>query len=253
MQSDDLIRTQKRLTELALRAERSSIYTFSPFLGAAEQDVFYRLVKQEIRTPVQAFGGVVGCERIMLRFGDPEDLGYEEPFPIQCLKATPVAPKFAEALTHRDVLGTLMHLGIERETLGDIVVREEGIYIFVQDKIAPYVLDQLTRVRHTDLRVELTDDLPEGALFRTEPHLLQAAGERLDAVIAKVYHLSRADAQALFHRGLVFVGGRQCESPSREPKPDETVSVRGYGRFIYRGPQSQTRKGKFNILVDVYV
>ncbi len=251
--NDDRILTEKRLRELAARAERSNIFTFSPFLGMAEQDIFARAVKRDIRVAVTAFGGVEGCERIMLRFGDPEELGYEEPFPIQCLIATPTSRKYAEALTHRDVLGALMHLGIERETLGDIVLREEGIYLFVQEKIAPYILDQIKRIKHTDYRIAIAETLPEGALYRTEETTVQVSGERLDAVVAKLYHLSREDAQSLFYRGCVFVDGRQCDSTSYVPKTDEKISVRGHGRFVYRGLQSESRKGKFNLRVDIYV
>ncbi len=251
--ADDLILTEKRLRELAARAERSCIYTFSPFLGAAETDVFHRLVKRDVRTAVTAFGGVSGCERTMLRFGDPQELGYEEPFPIRTLKAVPLSTKYAEALTHRDVLGALMHLGIERDLLGDIVVRPEQIYIFVHEKIADYIADSLQRVRHTDLRVSITEDVPSGALYQTQPRLLQLSSIRLDAMLAKLYHISRSDATSLFARELVFVGGRQCSSPSYEPHEGEVISVRGHGRFVYRGSPSMTRKDKFNVAADLYV
>lgn len=250
---DDSEFLAKRLKELAERAERTGLFTFSPFLGMAEQDVFYRTVKPTVHAKATAFGGVGGCERVMLRFGDSEELGYEEPFPIVCLLLEPTAPKFAESLTHRDYLGALMHLGMEREMLGDIVVRDKVAYLFAHERMANVIIEDLTRVRHTELRVKVAPALPEGALYRTEERLLQASGERLDGVIAKLYHISRSDALALFHRELVFVDGRACTSPAREVAEGACVSVRGYGRFIYRGFRSETKKGKLNLVVDVYV
>ena len=80
--------------------------------------------------------GTEGCERQMLRFGSEETLGYEEAFPISCVVIRPSAPKFAEELTHRDFLGALMNLGIERDVLGDIIVRDAVGYVFCEDAMA---------------------------------------------------------------------------------------------------------------------
>ena len=95
--------------------------------------------KQEEFINAQAFevlfGGAAGAERVMIRFGDEESLGYEQPFPIAIIKAEPVSPKFAEKLTHRDFLGAILNLGIERSTVGDIIVRESTAYFFVKEDI----------------------------------------------------------------------------------------------------------------------
>ena len=95
--------------------------------------------------------------------------------------------------------------------------------------------------------------LPEGSLFKTERIKVQLAGERLDAVISKVFSLSRDESLRLFGQGLVFVGGRQIENNSYTPKQDDTVSVRGHGKFIYRGVSGLSKKGKLNVDIDLYV
>ena len=246
---DDLIK--KRFLELARRAD--GYYLFSDFLGLAEQALFSEVRRQTDEKAVCAFGGVEGAERVMLRFGNPEVIGYDAPFPIVCLKAEPKNRKFADALTHRDFLGGLMSLGIEREVLGDIVIRDNVGYLFVKEEIAPFIAQSLTKVRHTDLKVSVADTLPEGELYRTEPCHIQLTSERLDAVIAKVFRLSREEAQGLFAKKLVFVGGAQCENTSHTPKPGDVISVRGYGRMIYREVLSQSKKGKLNLTVDLYV
>ena len=251
--TDELERLKKRLLELANRSYDSGIYTFTDFLGLAEQSAFSEIKRELGRIPYSTFGGAVGCERVIVRFGSEEEMGYDIPYPISVIKAEPASPKYADKLTHRDFLGSILNLGIEREVLGDIVIIANVGYIFALESIAPYITENLIRVKHTDMHLEIVTELPEGELFKTESRTVQAVGERLDAIVAKVFSLSRDDAQSLFKKRLVFASGRQIESTSYIPKENEVISVRGHGRFIYRGFQSNTRKGKMNIKVDIYV
>ena len=99
----------------------------------------------------------------------------------------------------------------------------------------------------------MTEDIPVGELYKTERRVVQAVGERVDAVIAKVFSISREESLSYFKKRLVFVDGRQMENSSYIPKSGERVSVRGLGRFIYLGYQTLSKKGKLNIEVDLYV
>ena len=252
MEESELLK--KRLTELSRRSSDSAYFQFTDFLGLAEQSVFAE-VKREIGGGMKytAFGGADGAERIMIRFGDEDELGYSEPFPIKCLKIEPVAPKFADKLTHRDFLGALLNLGIERSRLGDIPIIENVGYLFCKDDIADFIIDNLTRVRRTEVKLSVIDTLPEGELYRTERVRVQAVGERVDAIVAKVFNLSRDESLSYFKKRLVFIDGRLCENNSCIPKRGEIVSVRGLGRFRYIGEVGTTKKGKLNIEVDKYV
>ena len=244
---------EKRFLELANRSYNSGIYQFTDFLGLAELSVFEEMRSALRGIPYTMFGGAAGAERVMIRFGDEESLGYEQPFPIAIIKAEPVSPKFAEKLTHRDFLGAILNLGIERSTVGDIIVRESTAYFFLKEDISDYIISGLTRARHTDLKVRIADLIPEGELYKTERKRIQASGERIDAVIAKVFSLSRSDSSLLFSKKLVFINGKLCENDSQRPRENDVVSVRGHGRFIYLGYDTTTRKGKLNIDVELYV
>lgn len=245
--------TRKRLSELLKKSEDAPYFIFTDFLGLMEQAIFHEIKKDFRGAKYTLFGGAEGTERVMIRFGDTEELGYEEPFPIVTLKAEPVSMKFAERLTHRDFLGSTLALGIERSVLGDIIIRDNIGYIFVKEDMAQYIVDSLTRIRRTDVKLSIVDAIPEGELYKTERRKLQAVGERVDALIAKLFSISRDDSLSLFKKGLVFAEGRQILSPSYIPKENELISVRGHGRFIYRGYEGLTRKGKLNIIVDLYV
>jgi len=252
MSTDDTL-LQKRFLELAEKAYARGTYTFTPFLGLAEQDLFARVRRDISHVPHTAFGGCPGCERVMVRFGDETLCGYDQPFPIACVKAAPLSRKFADKLTHRDFLGALMSLGIDRAQLGDIAVREDGAYIFCAEAIAPFLCEELTRAKHTDLTCRPADDLPDGSLFTLEPRAVLASSERADGVAAHVYNLSRGDMAERIRAGGLFVNGRRCDSGSLVLKPGDVVSLRGEGRFIYHGIQRTTKSGKFNIDIEVYV
>ena len=251
--NDDIELLKKRFKELYDKADRGGYYTFTDFLGLAEQSALNEVTARLYRGAVATYGGADGAERVMVRFGNPDDIGYEVPYPIACVSVEPLSQKFADKLTHRDFLGALLNLGIERSTLGDIIIRENVGYVFAEEKMAEFITGELSRVKRTDVKVCVIDTLPEGELYKTEDRRIQIQSERVDAVIAKTYSLSRDDAQSLVKRRLVFVNGREIDSTSYTPKKDDKISVRGYGRLIYRGFDSTSRKGKLNAIVSVYV
>ncbi len=243
----------KRFRELATKSQSSLYFIFTDFLGLSELSLLNEVISSMPHLSYKAHGGLDGAERVMVRFGSEDDIGYDQPFPILCLKIEPVLQKFADRLTHRDFLGALLNLGIERSVMGDILIRDNVGYVLVKEDIAEYITRELTRVKRTSVKVSICDELPEGALYRLEEKSIQLSGERLDAAVAKVFCLSRDDALTLFRKKLVFVGGKCCENNSQRPKENDVVSVRGYGRFIYCGQYSTSKKGKLNVLVKLYV
>ena len=244
---------QKRFVDLANQSYRNNIYTFTGFLSASEQDLFFRTLPQIGQISYTLFGGVEGCERQMLRFGSEDQLGYEEEFPICCVEIRPSAPKFADKLSHRDFLGALMNLGIERSTLGDIFIVDKTGYVFCHEKVADYMLANVDRIRHTSVKCKLLRKAPEAVKPTLKEEHLIISSERLDVVVAKLFHLSRSQSLLLFREKKVFVNGRCMENNSGVCKAGDVVSVRGYGKFIYGGCIHETKKGNLNITLERYV
>ena len=244
---------RRRLLDLAEQSDRNGRFTFTDFLTEAEYAEFCTLRSQLPRCGAVVFGGYENAERVMLRFGDPEQLGYEEPFPIVCICIAPLQDKFADSLTHRDFLGALMHLGIERGEIGDILVREKSAYVFCREPMADYICRNIERIRHTSVKCSLTDSLPEGTGTETEQIRIQAASERIDGVIAKVYHISRGDCNLLFRSGKVFLDGALLENNSHMLKEGEKISVRGCGKFRYAGISGKTKKGNLVLTIEKFV
>ena len=242
---DQLEMTKKRLSELARRAERRGIAVFSEFLTGAEQAALLSL-----RPGLFEFdGGYAGAERRTAVFLPWEGAGYESA--VACLQAAPASQRFAGELGHRDCLGALMSLGIRREVLGDIVPQEGKLYIFCLRSIAPYIAENLTQIRRTSVRVSIAAAPPEPPPPPPESGVV-VASERLDALVAAVYKLSRAEAQRLFERELVLVNSLPARGGAAPVKPGDVVSVRGHGRFEYCGAQRETRKGRLRVNVRIY-
>ena len=250
METDELL-LKKRFAELAARADAAGVFTYTPFLSLAEQDVLRRC-ERELPVPFTLRGGAEGCERVMARFGTAESFGYDEPFPIKLIKAVPSSAKFADKLTHRDVLGALMALGIERSAAGDIVMRDNCAYIFVQEHMAGYVIENLSAAKHTPLRCTECGELPGGELYRLAVTELTVASPRLDCAAAALFRLPRGDVQELVKKGLAFINGKQAPNASKTLAEGDIVSLRGYGRFKYLGEKRRTKKDRQVISIGRY-
>ena len=241
-----------RLRDLSERCYRKNIYTYSDFLSMAEISDFHMAEKEFSHVPYELFGGYEMSERMIVRFGNEEILGYSENFPISILKISPLLNKFSDDLTHRDFLGAMMNLGIERDVIGDIIVDSPKAYVFVLNSISDFIIKNLTRIRHTSVMVEEVGELPEIKGRELGHETIQIPSERLDVIISKVYKLSREASISLFKEGRVFVNGRLCENNSKVIKASDIVTVRGFGKFIYNGYENMSRKGKINADVSVF-
>lgn len=239
---------KNRFNELSDRAFGRGIWTTSEFLSLAEQDILLRL---RLSCPYVLFGGYENAERRVAHFGSENICGWTEEPDIVCVKIAPVNEKFADKLTHRDFLGSLMGLGIRREVLGDIVIVNNCGYLFCLSSISDYIISQLESVKRTTVRCTLSD--PPVSLSEPPPlSSIVIASERLDAVISAVYKISRSQGQSLISSGKVFISGKLCESASGAINEGDIISVRGLGRFIYEGIERETQKGRLRVRVRVY-
>ena len=240
---------QNRIRDLADRSYKNSMYTFTDFLSMADVSAFYQIEREVNFVVYTMWGGVEDAERKVLRFGSEEQLGYIEEFPITILQVKPLMAKFSDDLTHRDILGALMNLGIERSVLGDIFLKGNVAYVFCLDTIAEYICDNLSKVKHTSVMCTVIDSVPELATNEKIDKTIQIQSERIDAIISKVYNLSRSQSIPLFPEKRIFVNGRQCENNSYLCKDGDVITVRGLGRFDYVGVGGISKKGKLNATV----
>lgn len=239
----------RRAGELSERALARGVYTRTAFLTEGEAALL-----RDAPFPVAPVfvGGFPEAERCVAVFGSEEEFGYPWESDLVILKIEPQIQKFADALTHRDFLGAILNLGIKRELLGDLLVYENVGYQFVLEQMAEYVIENLTRVRRTSVKISRCDFLPEGVGVSLEEHFVVAASPRVDAVVGAVWNLSRSEAKKLVEDERITLRGKKITDPSKELSPGDRISVRGYGRFYFDGEEKKTRSGRGRMRVRIF-
>ncbi len=239
---------RNRFKELSNRSHNRGIYTYSDFLNMHEQT----LLHQELKYGFTLYGGYEDAERKIACFGNEDDFGYAPEMPISILIIAPLSEKFSDDLTHRDFLGSILGLGIKRETLGDIIIKGNKGYLICLNSIAQYIIDNLTKVRHTSVYCELCDTLPSDALPQPTEKTVIVSSLRLDGIISAVYNISRSKSSALIDGERVFINGKLTTNNAVPLKENDIISVRGQGRFRFKEISGDTRKGRIRILCEVY-
>ena len=243
---------QKRLIELSNLSYKRDIVTFSDFLSLNELNILHTTPKDLFPSRYETYGGYEPAERQMVAFL-PDALYYDYQYPISVLRISPANRKFAEELSHRDFLGGILHLGIERSCLGDLLVEDSVCHVFVTDTMADFICEQLTRIRHTVVKTEKID----GESFSFTPRLETVKGTvasvRLDTVLSVAFPLSRSRMTGLVEGGKVFVNGKLITSNGYRLKEGDIISVRGMGKLVYQGVLSETKKGRQYIQVGKYI
>ncbi len=251
MQKEELM-LQKRLIELSKIAYQRGIVTFSDFLNLNELNILHTIPKDELHSTYVTFGGYDYPERQMVAFL-PDALCYDYNYPISVLKISPLQKKFSDKLSHRDYLGAILNLGIERCKIGDILVFEDYAILFVQKSLENYLLDELRRIKHTSVIVSV-EDMRD---FHYQPDTKEIKGTvsslRLDSLLSLAFSSSRSKLVAFIEGGKVFVNGRLITSNGYQIKENDIVSVRGLGRFRYVETVSQTKKGRYYVTLELYV
>ena len=248
-----------RLSDLGRVAASGSV-AVSLFLSPREL-YFAEQYQREQGIAFLSFGGCEGTERQRLYLlpdymedvTSPEgllDYGYDHG-----IRTLEILGSGYRRLTHRDFLGSLLGLGLERGVIGDIcLVDEFGGYAFVDAAIAPFITESLTKVASDTVKVRETT-LPADfqVLRRTVPILDTVASPRLDAVVAALCSCSREQASSAVQSGLVELNYRTEEKGDRAVMPPAMISVRGQGKFRVLAVSELTRKGRIRLVAEKYL
>lgn len=243
---------QKRLAELSNLSYKRDIVTFTDFLNLNELNILHTTPKEMFPSRYETFGGYALAERQMVAFL-PDALYYDYKYPMNVLEIRPLNRKFAGDLSHRDFLGAILHLGIERSCVGDLIVEDNVCHAFVTETMADYICEQLGKIRHTAVDVRKLEDCD----FQYKPNLMTLKGTvasvRLDSVMSVAFPMSRTRLTGLIEGGKVFVNGRLTVSNGCRLKEGDIISVRGFGKLVYQGILSETKKGRQYIQIGKYV
>ena len=155
-------------------------------------------------------------------------------------------------LSHRDYLGSVLALGIERDAFGDIALQGDcEAVLFCSSKMAAFLCENLTHVASDTVKCEryrVDDRFTDGRRYRAISDTV--ASPRLDCVVASLTNLSREAAKEAVQSGRVEVDFEVEERVDLLLTPPTTLSIRGYGRFILRSFDGETRKGRLRMRAD---
>jgi RNA-binding protein YlmH len=250
---DDELLLKRKLKDTANKAYQQNIYTYTNFLSISELDLFYKMSSELSFIQSNVYGGSPSCERQIVCFGSEQDFGYPCSYPIDLIKISPLIEKFADTLTHRDYLGAILNLGIERSLVGDIVIKGHDGYLFCMNHISEYIIENLTKIKHTNVKCERTDITLTDIKPTLEDMEIICASSRVDAVVASLTKLSRSKALEYLQAQKVFINGRVAENNSYQLKSGDILVIRGLGKFIYQSCGELTRKGRVYIKLQRYV
>lgn len=252
---------QKRLLESAQLAYQKEIVVYTDFLGLAEQNLFYSAFREFPAVSYSCYGGITGAERFCIAFDGrkavsgltktvPEETYL---FPIVCLSIVPSSLKYKDALTHRDYLGALLHLGLSRAKIGDIYIKENCAYVFCMEAMAEFICKELCMVKHTMVHCEIAMPSEEELCPEFKEITGTVASLRLDAFLSVAFQGSRSSLSAFIEGGKTYINGRLTSKAGAQLEAGDIVSVRGKGRFVVSEIKNQTKKGRTVVTINKYV
>ncbi len=246
---DDAI-LEARLRDAVRLAQSGGRPRFVGFLDERQAEQANKIMRSLCVENYMLWGGHGGAERVV--FGAfPDFLAPDAAaFPVAALTAR---YRRSDTLTHRDFLGALLSNGIERETLGDILVEEGRCVLFARSEISDFVITQTEKVGRVGVAVTqgAQEPLPEERRFEEFSSVVASA--RLDCVVAAAIGTSREKASELVRAGLVMLDHEANTSLSAPVSQGSKLSIRGKGRFVLDRIGPVTKKGRLSIAGRKYI
>ena len=170
--------------------------------------------------------------------------------PITCIK---IKKDRFSSLTHRDYLGALMGLGIERKMIGDIDVVIDGAFVFVQKKMAQYICENLSSVGRGSVICEIVNDCPYNENKNIDEMTSTVSSLRLDNIVSLCFNLSRTKAQEAIKSGLVFQNSVQSDKIDRRCVEGDKVVFRSKGKIVIKEIVGKSKKDRYIIKINRYI
>lgn len=224
------------------QSERYHKPIITPFLNETECALVEKICGKQ--TPYRMDGGYPNATLKRVVFFSEDDFSL-----VVCLCAT-FNTKF-ETIGHRDVLGALMNIGIERNQLGDLWVNDNMIVCYTSQKQADYIIQNCTKIKRSNIEFKVSDRHYE-QIVKKERFTTTISSERLDNVVSAMIQKSRSIAQEYIVSQKVRVNHETLEETSKLCNNGDTISIRGVGKFIYLGKLKTTRKDRILIEFEKY-
>lgn len=229
--------------------EEKHFNTFTEFLDPYRCKIFCDTINKNMDIGIKAFGGGEGCERQVIGFYPYyKELGDEE-FPIDKIQIE-FSKSASKKLSHKDFLGSILGIGLDRGKIGDIFLYETRAIVFVSRNISDYIEGNLKTVGKTAVHTSIIQDdfLLAPAANHAEKDIFSAS-LRLDGVISAGFSLSRGNALKLIQADKAQVNWIGVKNPSHTVSAGDIITLRGYGRITLKEINT-SKKGNYAISIN---
>ncbi|WP_294186484.1 YlmH/Sll1252 family protein [uncultured Clostridium sp.] len=187
------------------------------------------------------------AERRVIAFNNKYNIDY----PIEALQIRNKS-NFSN-LRHKDYLGAILSLGIDRNKIGDVVVKDDRAYVPIMEDISSYILNNLASIGKSPVEISILYDLEDLPSIDFDEISINVQSLRLDSVVAKLANISRSKAIELLDSSKVLVNYVKSKDKSQELLKGTRLTIRGNGKYIVGDIIGETRSGKQRIIVKKYV
>ena len=238
----------------ASQCDRDGIPTSTAFLNPRQQTLASSIAAQLGCENVIFYGAYEDAERRMAVFLPEwaEESDIEEYAPVSVLRLSWSAQSRA-SLSHRDFLGALMAAGLQRDAVGDILVRELDCDLIVLESVARFVSESLVSVGRAS--ISITPVTPADIILPEKKVRIirdTVASLRLDAIVSTGFSMSREKARELIRTGHAVLNNLPCDKPDKIVGEGDTVSARGFGKFRVTSAGNVSKKGRIWVEVEKY-
>lgn len=235
------------IADLLRKHNDTGITLYTQFLTEYEISLVSSLLKN--KCVYSSWGGYCFSERRIISLGNSDI----SDFPVSCIEVS--NNERSVSLTHRNILGSLMSVGIERNVTGDILIKNDHLaYIFCLNRMVKFICENLSKISRDDCFLKVVDidssELPEQ---RFETVIVSVSSLRIDCFISAVTGVSRTRAKEMFSHNLVFLNSCLIHDSERNIQESDIISIRGYGRFIINSYIRTNRKGKLQFEIRKFI
>jgi len=236
-----------KLVDFAAQAVKNRKCKLTGFLSPFEQDMAGVIANSLGELKVDFYGGFRGAERQRAAFCH-EDFQGTPNFEIAVIKAE-WNGEFAR-LGHRDVLGSIMGLGVDREYIGDIIATKDFARLLIDKKMCDYFTANLTQIGSTAVKTSV-DELENitAKEERTKEIHATVASLRADSIAAAGFGMSRSKAAQEIAAEKIKLNWQTVKNTSQSVKAGDILSMRGRGRLEVTEIRGQTKKGRVGVLL----
>lgn len=240
----------QRIEEIFQRVERTNYLQLTDFFNMREQYIVENIANRYPNVKIFAEGGYYGSERKRIIIAPEYYELNKQDFEMSLIEIRyPI--KFIH-LKHSQILGALVHLGIDRDFFGDIITDGKKWQFLVKDQMTDYVLSNMQKIGNNT--VHLSKIEKDQILLPTDDsnnENITTQSFRLDSIISTVYNVSRQNAKDLVGSGKVTINWVKTSKVDYFVSINDTISVRGYGRIRVVEIYGQTQNSKWKIMVNV--